>query len=159
MPIPYTLDHAYDQLEDDFEAIHPDMTVVSLGKEYLKMKMRFRALGMLIPVLLADVTSLLYSKKEWERKFMVKFWELLHIYSKGGPIDRSDHDYPNRFFKEDGPVPILIASGINLPFAVSIPRPRGRGLGAFRWSDDEYRYAILGMRAVSQFLSERVFAE
>lgn len=87
------------------------------------MKARYRALGLILPLLLADATSMLYSTDDWEREFMVKSRELLEIYSDERPIDRSDHDYPNRFFKEDGPVPILIASEMKLPFAPIIARP------------------------------------
>jgi len=109
---------------------------------------------MIIPIPAADVLGGLFSEKESNRKFMIKTWEVLDMYSKERPLDRSDPSYPNRFFKEDGPIPILIASGINLPFAAVITRPCGRGLGPFRWTDDEYRYAILAMRAVSHSCSE-----
>jgi hypothetical protein len=143
------LDHANPQPEHGFKGWHQDEIVRSFGKKYLAMKARFRALGLILPVLLADATSLLCSKKDWERVFMVKLWELLEIYSNQRPIDRSDHIYPNRFFKEDGPVPILVASAMNLPFAAIIARPPGRDNGPFRWSDDEYRYALLAMRSVS----------
>jgi hypothetical protein len=143
------LDHADHQPEHGFKGWHQDDVVQSFGKKYLAMKARFRALGLILPVLLADATSLLCSNKDWERVFMVKLWELLEIYSNGRPIDRSDHNYPNRFFKEDGPIPILVASAMNLPFAAIIARPPGQDHGPFRWSDDEYRYALLAMRSVS----------
>ena len=87
---------------------------------------------------------------------MVKLWELLEIYSNERPIDRSDHDYTNRFSKEDGPFPILIASGSKLPFAPIIARSRGRDNAPFRWPDDQYRYALLAMRSVSHSFFERL---
>jgi len=111
---------------------------------------------MIIPIPVADVLCGLFAEKESDRRFMVQTWELLDIYSKERHVDNSDPTYPNRFFKEDGPVPILIASGINLPFAAVIPWPRGRGLGPFRWTDDEYRYAIFAMRAVSHSFFDRL---
>jgi hypothetical protein len=104
---------------------------------------------MIVPVPAADVLSGLFSEQEWARRFMIKTWELLENYSKERPLDRSDPNYPNRFFKEDGPIPITIASDMNLPFAATVARPRGRDHGPFRWSDIEYRYAILALRAVS----------
>jgi hypothetical protein len=149
------LGHANRQPEHGFKGWHQDEIVRSFGEKYLAMKARFRALGLILPVLLADATSLLCSNKDWERVFMVKLWELLEIYSNERPIDRSDHNYPNRFFKEDGPVPILVASGINLPFAAIIARPSGQDNAPFRWSDDEYRYALLAMRSVSHSSFER----
>jgi len=118
------------------------------------MKLRCRALGIIIPIPTADVLSGLFSEQEWARRFMIKTWELLDMYSKERRVDNSDPNYPNRFFKEDGPVPILIASGINLPFAAVVHRAFGRGHDPFRWTDDEYRYAILALRAVSHSCSE-----
>lgn len=143
------LNQAHHQDENEFKALHQDEIVRSIEKKYLVMKLRCRALGMIIPIRVADVLCGLFSEQESVRKFMIKTWELLDMYSKQRPVDNSDPDYPNRFFKEDGPVPILIASGINLPFAAVVHRPVGRGLGPFRWTDDEYRYAIFAMRAVS----------
>jgi hypothetical protein len=138
-----------DQSKGLDQAHHQDEIVRLIEKKYLVMKLRCRALGMIIPIPVADVLCGLFSEKESDRKFMIKTWELLETYSKERPLDRSDPNYPNRFFKEDGPIPILIASGINLPFAAVVHRPVGRGLGPFRWTDDEYRYAIFAMRAVS----------
>jgi len=150
------LDPTNHQPEDGFRGWHQDEVVQSLGKKYLAMKARYRALGLILPLLLADATSMLYSTKDWEREFMIKLWELLEIYSNERPIDRSDHDYPNRFFKEDGPIPILVASRMKLPFAPFIARPRGRDNAPFRWSDDQYRYALLAMRSVSDSFLERL---
>ena len=149
------LDRANHQPEHGFRGWHQDEVVQSLGKKYLAMKARCRDLSLIIPVSLADTTSMLYSTKDWERKFMIKSRELLKIYSNERPIDRSDHDYPNRFFKEDGPIPILVASGMKLPLAPIVARPCGTGNAPFRWSDDQYRYALLAMRSVSHSFSGR----
>jgi len=105
---------------------------------------------MIVSIPAADVLGGLFSEKESDRKFMIKTWELLDMYSRERPVDNSDPNYPNRFFKEDGPIPIMIASDTTLPFAATMARPRGRGHGPFRWADDQYRYAIFAMRVVSR---------
>jgi hypothetical protein len=73
----------------------------------MEMKSRFEKLNMLLPVLLADALLLLFSDNEWERKFMVKFWELLKIYSKR-KLDNNIPNYPRGEFRH-GPVPIWIS--------------------------------------------------
>ena len=87
---------------------------------------------------------------------MVKMWELLESYAdmeESSPMDRSDPKYPNRFFNEDGPVPIYTGTDF-LAFAVTKAR-RAHGDHPFRWTDDQYRYALLAMRAVNSLCTHR----
>jgi hypothetical protein len=136
-----------------FKGFHPNETVRSFSRKYLEMHARFVAKNEEIPINMADAMSLFFSEKVWERLFMIKMWELLYIYSNedyAGPRDMSDLKYPDRYFKEDGPIPIYAGTGF-LAFAATVARRDHKKGTAFRWTDDQYRYAILAMRAVSHF--------
>jgi hypothetical protein len=77
---------------------------------------------------------------------MVKMWELLKIYSKE-KVAESRAAHPAMYTKQDGPVPIRMVAE-SCGFTVMRPRQRQSGV-LFRWSDDQHRYAILALRAVS----------
>jgi hypothetical protein len=76
-----------------------------------------------------------------------------------GPfIIRDDDDYPLQFTQDNGPVPIRIATDA-LWKSDSFAREVGYRTGTadsscgkgdnYVWTDDQYRYAILALRAVS----------
>jgi hypothetical protein len=65
------LDQAHHQDENEFKAMHQDEIVRLIEKKYLVMKLRCRALGMIIPIPVADVLCGLFSEKESDRKFMI----------------------------------------------------------------------------------------
>lgn len=69
------------------------------------------------------------------------------------PLVSRDHDgYPLKFTSLHGPVPIQILRKSNqnraVPQTGSADRSRGTG-HRYAWTDDEYRFVILGFRAVS----------
>jgi hypothetical protein len=125
-----------------------DRDMKQFAEEYMEMKLRFRKLDELLPVLLSDALFLLFSERSWERKFMVKMWELLKIYSEDKISElENTRNYPGNYTRRDGPVPIRF--GLNfLEFA--IPELAHEHMAFdYRWKDDEYRYAILALRVVS----------
>jgi len=114
----------------------------------MEMKTRFRLRRLLLPVTFPDSCSLLFSDLAYEREFMVRMWCLLDIYSKDGFEDGSV--YPSQYTRENGPVPIQMASNSDTYHRSSGPAPASFGKGfEYTWNDDMYRFAILGLRAVS----------
>jgi len=120
----------------------------SFAVKYMEMKTRFRLRRLLLPVTFPDSCSLLFSDLPYERKFMVRMWCLLDIYSQDEFIDGGD--YPLQYTRENGPVPIQIAANSDTYHRSSGPAPASYGKGyEYTWTDDKYRFAILGLRAVS----------
>jgi hypothetical protein len=128
----------------------------SFEVEYFKLKEKYTKLHLLLPVLLSDACSLLFSDRAYEREFMVKMWCLLDEYSHSTIHDNDD--YPLKFIHEGGPVLIRIDSGNSWnsdSYAQEVGYRTGSadpscGKGAkYVWTDDQYRYAILALRAVS----------
>jgi hypothetical protein len=113
----------------------------------MEVKTRFEILHMAVPVLLADAFCLLFSDHAWERRFMDRMWEQLKIYSMESVELHSIANYPRNYSK-DGPVPILISCEELKQIANGTFYGRRNGVD-FLWTNDQYRYTILGMRAVS----------
>lgn len=125
----------------------------------MELRDKYKTEHLLLPVLLSDACSLLFSDRAYEREFMVRMWCLLKEYlhrNKDDPsspfIIRDDQDYPLKFTGRGGPVPIRIPLNSNDGDAVyrtgSANPSRGTG-NRYTWTDDEYRFVILGLRAVS----------
>lgn len=111
----------------------------------MAMRSRFRAKKEIIPVLLADVLFHLFSDNIKERNFMVRGWCQLDAYSRQDVTA----EYPLGYTAQNGPVPIKMASA-SAPYATNGPAASSpKGNGVYRWTDDQYRWAILALRAVS----------
>jgi len=120
----------------------------SFEVEYMEMRSRFKAKMEILPVLLADVCVFLFSDKMEERNFMVRTWCMLDAYSRQ-PSTSSSTNYPYGYTAQNGPVPIQRAS-VSRPYfptgpANALPETRA----GYRWTDDQYRWVILALRAVS----------
>jgi hypothetical protein len=111
----------------------------------MAMRSRFKAKKFIIPVLLADVLIHLFSDDVNERNFMVRGWCPLDTYSR----QDTTAGYPLGYTTQNGPVPIKMAS-TSSPYAPTGPAPPTPARNsAYRWTEDQYRWAILALRAVS----------
>jgi hypothetical protein len=115
----------------------------------MAMRSRFKAKKFIIPVLLADVLIHLFSDDVNERNFMVRGWCLFDTYSR----QDTTAGYPLGYTTRNGPVPIKMASTLS-PYAPTGPAPPTSARNsAYRWTEDQYRWAILALRAVSLIFS------
>jgi hypothetical protein len=113
----------------------------------MEMRARFKAKGEWIPLLFTDICIHLFSDKVEERNFMVRGWCQLDTYSR----QAATADYPLGYTSQNGPVPIQMASTSNPYISTGPAPPSPDGNGAYRWTDDQYRWTILALRAVSVF--------
>jgi hypothetical protein len=130
------------------------------------MQSLFRKQNKLIPVTFADGVELMFSDNDWERDFMVHMWELLKLYSvedldspktdmmevPGMPdgcfVFDPSSDYPLRYTNRGGPVPIQIASGLVHHTGLVAAKSYCEKEEEYKWTVDQYRYAILSLRVV-----------
>jgi hypothetical protein len=110
----------------------------------------------LIPITMADGISLLFSDVQYERDFMVWFWELMLLYAEadhptdlvfkdGKWIFDVDSTYPMRY--SDGPIPIHISSEL-VPYTnIVAPNPFVTD-SDFAWTWTQMMLAALALQYV-----------